>query len=62
MGKLNKCFIVGCVMNCEKYLNDVFNNIIKIRELFDECKIIIAYDISDDDSLNILLEKQKNRI
>lgn len=60
MTKLNKCFIVGCVRNCGKYLDNVFNNINKIIKLFDEYKIIIAYDISDDNSLDILLEKQKN--
>jgi hypothetical protein len=60
MTKLNKCFIVGCVRNCSKYLDNVFNNINKIIKLFDEYKIIIAYDISDDNSLDILLEKQKN--
>ena len=56
----NKCFIVGCVRNCGEYLDNVFNNIIKITKLFDEYKIIIAYDTSNDNSLDILLEKQKN--
>ena len=60
MTTINKCFIVGCVKNCGQYLDNLFNNIIKITKLFDEYKIIIAYDNSDDNSLDILLEKQKN--
>jgi hypothetical protein len=51
---MKKCYIGGCVLNCEKYLYKVFENIEKIGSLFDEYKIIIAYDISTDDTLNIL--------
>jgi hypothetical protein len=53
------CYICGCVLNCEKYLNNVFNNILKIGKLFNNYKVIVAYDNSNDESLNILLEYQK---
>lgn len=48
------CYICGCVKNCGKYLNKVFENIKKISTLFHDYKIIIAYDESKDDSLEIL--------
>jgi hypothetical protein len=54
------CYICGCVLNCGKYLNNVFNNIFKIGILFNKYKIVIAYDQSNDESLNILLDYQKN--
>jgi len=60
-----KCYICGCVRNCSKYLVNVFENIIKIASIFDEYKIVIAYDHSNDDSLDILLslkEKYRNII
>jgi hypothetical protein len=47
-------YICGCVKNCGKYLNKVFENIKKISVLFEDYKIIIAYDKSEDDSLDIL--------
>jgi len=49
-----KVFICGCVKNNSKYLNDVFKNIDNIIRLFSDYKIIIAYDESSDDSLDIL--------
>lgn len=55
-----KTYICGCVRNCEIYLPEVLNNIKKIGELFDEYKIIIAYDKSDDKSLRILCDMKKN--
>ena len=55
----NKIYICGCVRNCEKYLSLVFSNIKKITELFDEYKILIAYDESYDNTYNILLEYKK---
>ena len=53
------CYICGYVLNCEKYLKNVFNNIVKIGELFDNYKIIIEYYQSNDNSLNILYELKK---
>jgi mannosyltransferase OCH1-like enzyme len=50
------CYICGCVLNCEKYLKNVFKNITKIGKLFDNYKVIIAYDDSTDNSLNVLYQ------
>lgn len=49
-----KCCICGTVKNCEPYLNKVFKNIETIGEIFDDYKIIFAYDNSTDNSLQIL--------
>lgn len=55
------CCICGPVKNCESYLNKVFENIERIGSLFDDYKIIIYYDTSTDNTLNILKEyQQKN--
>lgn len=48
------CCICGPVKNCGAYLRRVFNNIEKLAELFDDYRIIIYYDQSTDDTLNIL--------
>ena len=55
-----RTYICGCVRNCEKYLQNVFENIRKIGSLFEEYKIIIVYDESADRSYNILLDLQKS--
>ena len=44
-------FICGCVRNCEKYIDSVFNAIKQIESVFSETRIIIAYDESSDKSL-----------
>ncbi len=54
-----KSYICGCVKNCEKYLDGVFNNIKQISNLFNETKIIIAYDHSDDGTLEKLYSLKK---
>jgi len=48
-------YIAGCVKNCGKYLDKVFNNFRKIINLFDSYQIIIAYDESKDNSLSELV-------
>ena len=53
------CCICGSVKNCGLYLNNVFENIDKICSLFDDYKIIIYYDESTDNTLQILTEYQK---
>jgi len=53
------CCICGPVKNCAPYLNKVFENIERIGSLFDDYKIIIYYDHSTDNTLNILKEYQK---
>ena len=55
----NTAYICGCVYNCGKYLPDVFENIKQLVSLFDDFRIIISYDHSNDDSL-LLLKKYKN--
>ena len=52
-------YICGCVLNCEKYLDKAFNNIKKIGSLFSEYKIIISYDNSTDNTLEILKKHQE---
>jgi hypothetical protein len=53
------CYICGTVRNCGPYLNKVFENIEKIGSLFDDYAIIIYYDISTDNTLEILTKYQK---
>tara|TARA_R110000824_G_scaffold147024_7_gene316359 strand:- start:229 stop:969 length:741 start_codon:yes stop_codon:yes gene_type:complete len=48
--------ICGCVKNCEKYLDNVINNIKVIQTILDKSKIILSYDNSDDNTLNKLKE------
>jgi len=60
-----KMFICGCVKNTGEYLKNVFANIEKIHELLDDYHIIIAYDESTDNSLEILQlykEKYQNKM
>jgi len=47
-------YICGCVKNCAKYLQEVFNNIQFISAFFQKCYVVIAYDNSHDESLTIL--------
>jgi len=54
-----KCCICGTVKNCAPYLNDVFQNIENISNIFQDYRIIIAYDNSSDNSLEILQNFQK---
>jgi len=53
-----KCCICGTVKNCGPYLNKVFQNIETIGKIFDDYKIIISYDHSTDNSLDILQNYQ----
>jgi hypothetical protein len=53
------CCICGPVKNCAPYLNKVFENIEKIGSLFDDYKIVIYYDKSTDNTLDMLIEYQK---
>ena len=49
-----KCCICGTVKNCGPYLYKVLSNMEKIGSLFDDYKILIYYDKSDDNTLDIL--------
>jgi len=56
-----KCCICGTVKNCALYLNVIFNNMEIIGSIFEDYKIIIYYDNSNDNSLDLLKEyKIKN--
>lgn len=48
------CCICGPVKNCGPYLLKVLENMEKIGSIFDDYKIIIYYDTSSDNTLNIL--------
>lgn len=52
------CCICGPVKNCEPYLTKVLENIEKIGSLFDDYTILIFYDKSTDNTLDILKQYQ----
>ena len=54
------CCICGTVKNCGKYLSKVLTNMEKIGNIFDDYKIIIYYDKSNDNTLNILKQYQQS--
>jgi len=53
------CCICGPVKNCAPYLNKVFENIEKIGSLFDDYVIVLYYDQSNDNTLDLLKKYQK---
>ena len=53
---MNCCCICGTVRNCSIYLNKIFNNMELIGSLFNDYRIILFYDESNDNTL----EKLKN--
>jgi glycosyltransferase involved in cell wall biosynthesis len=55
-----KCFVLGTARNCERYIVDVFKNIDQIVSLFDDFRIIVAYDCSIDGTLDALYEQSKS--
>jgi len=54
------CCICGPVKNCAPYLSKVLDNIERISSLFNDYKIVIYYDKSTDNSLQILKEYQQH--
>jgi len=54
-----KCCICGTLKNCGPYLDKVFENIEKIGSLFDGYIIILYYDKSSDNTLQILKNYKK---
>ena len=56
---MDKVIICGCVRNCEKYIDSVFNTITQIESVFSETRIIIAYDESTDKSLVKLVKYKR---
>lgn len=59
MASSKKTYICGCARNCERFLLNVFANIEKIGALFDEYKILVAYDKSNDKTLRMLCDLKK---
>ena len=55
----SNCYICGTVKNCGKYLENVLKNMELIGALFSSYKIIISYDVSNDNSLEILQNYQE---
>lgn len=55
-----RCCICGPVKNCGPYLKAVLENIERIGSLFDDYRIIIYYDNSFDNTLQILKNYEKN--
>jgi predicted O-linked N-acetylglucosamine transferase (SPINDLY family) len=53
-----KVYICGAVRNCSNFLDNVFSNIDKLIGLFNDYKIVIAYDNMNDNSLYILQKKK----
>ena len=49
-----KCCICGTVRNCGPYLTNVFNNMELVGTLFDEYVIILYYDHSQDNTLELI--------
>jgi hypothetical protein len=49
-----KCCICGTVRNCGKYLNNIFKIMEQIGRVFEDYKIILYYDNSNDDTLSKL--------
>jgi hypothetical protein len=52
------CCICGPVKNCAPYLQKIFENIEKIGSVFNDYKIILFYDKSNDKTLEILKNYQ----
>lgn len=53
------CCICGTVKNCGKYLNKVLENMKRIGSIFDDYQIVIYYDSSNDNTLEILKKFQE---
>jgi hypothetical protein len=54
----NKCCICGTVLNCGNYLDKIFSNMEELGKLFDDYRIILYYDKSNDNTLNKLKSYQ----
>ena len=57
---MHSAIIFGCVKDCGTYIDGVFNNIQKLSTVFDIQKIVVSYDHSQDNTLELLKEKQDN--
>lgn len=52
-------YIGGCIKDFEPYIDDIFKNIDRIITLFENYKIILAYDTIEESVLKKLYNKQK---
>ncbi len=52
----NKCCICGTIRDCGPYLDKVYQNMLQIGALFDDYRIIVYYDKSNDNTLQKLKE------
>ena len=50
--------VCGCAKDCEEYVDGVFKNIGKLKEVFEIRKIYIAFDTSSDNTKEKLLERK----
>jgi hypothetical protein len=57
---LSNCFIAGCARNCGRHIPSVFENIRKIATLFKQTKVLIAFDYSVDNTLELLNAEKAN--
>jgi len=53
-----KCCICGTVRNCGPYLDKIFSNMEIIGRMFDDYRIILYYDVSNDNTLDKIKEYQ----
>jgi len=53
-----KCCICGTLRNCESYLDKIFSNMELIGSKFEDYRIILYYDHSEDNTLNKLKSYQ----
>ena len=51
--------VCGCAMNCSEYIEGVFENIERLKEVFDLKGVIVSYDDSTDDTYQKLTEKKE---
>jgi hypothetical protein len=56
---MDSCCICGTIRNCGKHIDNVFKNINKIIKLFKDYHIIIYYDDSNDNTLELLNKYRK---
>lgn len=54
-----KCCICGTVRNCEPFLTKIFQNMELLGSLFEDYIIILYYDESHDNTLNIMKQYQE---
>ena len=48
------CFFCGTIRNTAKYMDTVYKNVIEMATFFDDYKIMLYYDVSNDNTLNKL--------